>query len=316
MQKKVLITGITGFAGQYLQEALQAQGSYTIAGTYHSDRHNLEQEHVMYKKIDLTDAEVVAAYIKEYTPDFVYHLAALTSPAKSFTHPSETITNNVQAQVNILEAIRAVKLTQTRILVVSSAEVYGSVASEQLPVDENTPLRPSSPYAVSKVTQDFLGLQYNIAHKLPIVRVRPFNHIGPRQGVDFVVAAFAKKIAEIEKGMQPPILKVGNLEAKRDFTDVRDMVKAYILALEMGKAGDVYNIGSGVSYKIAEIAERLISMATVKITQEVDESLLRPSDTPDIRCDNTKFVTLTGWKPEYTLDQTLKETLDYWRSIV
>jgi GDP-4-dehydro-6-deoxy-D-mannose reductase len=200
--------------------------------------------------------------------------------------------------------------------VVASAEVYGCVKKEDLPIDEETPLNPTNPYAVSKLTQDFLGLQYHLSYGLKTLRVRPFNHVGPRQSPNFVVSTFAQKIVEIEKGKREPVLPVGNLQAKRDFTDVRDVVKVYSLLMEKGEFGEVYNIGSGVSYKIAEILEKLLSISKVKITVKVDKSLFRPIDDPDLVCDVTKVTKLTGWRPEIPIEKTLKDTLDYWRNII
>ena len=182
-------------------------------------------------------------------------------------------------------------------------------------MDENTAFRPTNTYAVSKIAQDFLGLQYYISYRLKIIRVRPFNHIGPRQSAGFVVSDFAKKIADIEKGRMDPILRVGNLQAKRDFTDVRDMVRAYNFLIEKGEFGEVYNIGSGVSYSISEILDILLSFSKIKIKVEIDHSLLRPEDAQDRLCDNKKFVELTDWKPSIPIEKSLKDTLDYWRNI-
>lgn len=320
MQKKVLITGVTGFAGSYLAELICKKNTHKVFGTYISDESlrnvSFFTDSLQLSKIDLTEREQVFGLIAEIKPDFVYHLAALASPGDSFKKPTETITNNVAVQVNIFEALKEAKLFDTKILVTSSADVYGAVSPKDLPIDENTSFHPTNPYAVSKITQDYLALQYFISYKMPIVRVRPFNHIGPRQSPSFVVASFAKKIAEIEKIGKDATLSVGNIETKRDFTDVRDMVRAYELALEKGEAGDVYNIGSGKSYKISEILQKLLSLSKVNITIDVDTSLLRPSETLNLVCDSTKFREQTGWKPELQLDQTLKETLDYWRAIV
>lgn len=320
MQKKVLITGISGFAGSHLAEYLVSQKKYTVSGTYLLDS-SLEHLSPLKNKItllktDLTDAIKVSQLIKITKPDLIFHLAALTSPANSFNRPAETIINNVTAQINLLEAIKNYELFNTRILIVSSADIYGKVAEKDLPIDEETKLNPANPYSVSKITQDFLGLQYFLSYNLKIIRVRPFNHIGPRQSPGFAVSAFAKKIAEIEKGKMKNTLSVGNLDAKRDFTDVRDMIQAYTLILEKGKIGDVYNIGSGVAYKMSDILKKLLSFSKIKIKTEVDETLLRPSDEPILLCDNHKIRETTGWSPKISLDQTLKDTLDYWRNIV
>ena len=318
--KKILITGISGFAGSFLAEYLVSQNKGKISGTYLEEASLGNIENVKTKvnlfKLNLTEEKKVFDTLREAKPDFIFHLAALTSPKASFDNPFETIQNNVKAQLNLLEVIRKFKLLNTRILVISSAEVYGIVEKKDLPIDEDTKLMPASPYAVSKITQDFLALQYFLSYGIKIIRIRPFNHIGPRQSPNFVVSAFAKKIAEIEKGKTDNILFVGNLDSKRDFTDVRDMVAAYSLAIEKGEGGEVYNIGSGKSYTISQILDKMLSLSKTKIKIRVDESLLRPSDNPDLVCDRTKFTNLAGWKPEILIDKTLKDTLDYWRNII
>ena len=310
--KKALVTGVTGFAGSFLSELLLEHG-YDVYGTSLSSPKDTPSLHVT--RLDLLDEKATEEYVKNVSPDVIFHLAALTSPAESFSNPSQTITNNITAEVNVLEAVRLNNLSP-RILIVSSAEVYGLVDSSDLPIDEETLLKPASPYAVSKIAQDFLGLQYNLSYNMDIVRVRPFNHIGPRQAPSFVVASFAKQIAEIEKKLIEPVIKVGNLDARRDFTDVHDMVRAYLLLLEQEKAGEVYNIGSGTSTKIADILDSLLALSTTKIEIKIDPARLRPSDTPDIYSDNTKIEEATGWKPQIPLAQTLEDTLNYWRESV
>ena len=316
--KKVFITGITGFAGSFLAEHIASQKDYEIFGSFLSDT-NLEntssvKEKVSLRQIDLRDSRKLQDLIKEIRPDFVYHLAALTSPADSFKNPAGFINNNTEAEVNLLEAIRVAGIFP-KVLIASSAEVYGEVAAGNLPIDEDTPLRPATPYAVSKIAQDFLGLQYFISYKIPVIRVRPFNHIGPRQAPNFVVSSFSKRIVDIERGKES-VMRVGNLMAKRDFTDVRDIVRGYLLLLEMGDPGDVYNIGSGKSYKISEILDKLLSMSNKDIKIEIDKQLLRPIDVPELVCDNKKIFQKTGWKPEIPIEKTLADTLDYWRSMV
>ncbi len=318
--KKVLITGLTGFAGSYLAEYLVAKKEYEVSGTYLFDDSLANvgtiKDRINLIKIDLSKEENVFKLVKDTSPSLIFHLAALTSPAESFSIPTETLLNNISLQIHLLEAVRQQNLLNTKILVVSSADIYGLVDSKDLPIDEETKLMPTSPYAVSKITQDFLGLTYFLSYNLKIIRVRPFNHIGPRQSPQFVVSSFAKQIAEIEKGKREPILKVGNLEAKRDFTNVKDIVRAYATVMEKGKIGEVYNIGSGTSYKISDILNKLVDIASCKIKIEKEEGLLRPSDNPDLICDATKFTKLTGWKPEISIDKTLKDTLDYWRNII
>lgn len=317
--KKVLITGASGFVGGYLCEYFLAQEKYEIFGSYNREEsleHSPIRGKINFKKIDLSDNDGVLNLFDKIKPEYVIHLAAASSPQQSFKDPIYTFSTNVNAQINLLEAIRKTNLAKTKILIISSCEVYGYVKKEDLPVGESTPLRPATPYAVSKLTQDYLALQYYIAYSLQCIRVRPFNHIGPRQSTRFVVSDFSKQIAEIEKGKREPILNVGNLEAKRDFTDVRDIVKAYYLLLQKGESGDVYNVGSGISYSAKDILDILMKLTTSKIAIKVDQQKMRPGDMPDIVCDNKKLVDLTGWKPEISLKQTLQDTLDYWRGIV
>ncbi|MCL5432887.1 MAG: GDP-mannose 4,6-dehydratase [Patescibacteria group bacterium] len=320
MLNKVLITGATGFAGSYLAEYLVKTKKYEITGTSFSisDFHNIRgiKKDINIVKVDLSKSLEVKELIEKTRPNLIFHLAALTSPADSFKNPVDTLTNNINAQVNLFEAIKDAKLVNSRILIISSADIYGKVAKEDLPIDEETKFMPTNPYSVSKIAQDYLGLQYFLSYGFKIIRVRPFNHAGPRQAPNFVIPSFAKKIAAIEKGKKEQVLKVGNLGAKRDFTDVRDMVRAYAYAIEKGKPGDVYNIGSGVSHTISSVLDELIAFSKTRIKIEVDSSLLRPSDEPELLCDNTKFNRLTGWKPEISITQTLKDTLDYWRNIV
>ena len=317
---KILITGITGFAGSYLAEYLVSKGEYDINGTYLLDSSLINVDKVKDKlnlvRVDLTSEKEVFYTVKKISPSIIFHLAALTSPADSYKNPSETLTNNISLQVNLFEAVRKSNLLDAKILVVSSADIYGKVKKEDLPIDEDTQLMPTSPYSVSKIAQDFLGLAYFLSYNLKIIRVRPFNHIGPRQSPQFVVSSFAKQIAEIEKGKREPILRVGNLDTKRDFINVKDIARAYVLAIEKGKYGEVYNIGSGKSYKIFDILSMLIDMSSRKIKIEKDESLFRPSDNRELLCDTRKFQKLTSWKPKISIEETLKDTLDYWRNII
>lgn len=315
--KKAFITGITGFAGSFLAENLVQKG-YETSGTYLTEESLINVKDIRPKiklrKVDLQKEAEVKTTIEQEKPDLIFHLAALTAPGESFKNPAEFINNNIAAQLNVFEAARSIGINPA-ILIISSAEVYGNVKASDLPIDENTELRPVNPYAVSKVAQDFLGLQYFLSYKLPIVRVRPFNHIGPRQSPSFVVSSFAKKIAEIEKGSEP-VLKVGNLNAKRDFTAVEDMVEAYAGVIEKGEPGEVYNIGSGKSVEIKYILDTLLSFSNKKITVEEDPSLMRPLDIPEFVCDFSKIKEKIAWTPQILIEDSLRRTLDYWRGIV
>ena len=311
--KTILITGATGFVGTYLATNLLSRHDCHVIGTSLSGK-STSQENLEIVTLNLLDGASVEKLIVEKKPDEIYHLAALSSPKQSFINPSETMTNNITAEVNILEALRKNNMQSTKVLITSSAEVYGLVSQDDLPIDENTALNPTNPYAVSKIAQDFLGLQYHLSYKLHVIRVRPFNHIGPGQTPQFVVAAFAKRIVDIEKGTLD-VLTVGSLDAKRDFTDVRDMIVAYELLMQKGVSGEVYNIGSGISHKISEILDILLSFVTKKITVQRDVNLLLTADNPELVCDPSKMKAITGWEPKISIQQTLKDTLDYWRNI-
>jgi GDP-4-dehydro-6-deoxy-D-mannose reductase len=266
-------------------------------------------------QLDLRDPKAVRALIDEVRPDEVYHLAAESSVAASYSDPWATIENNVRAQLNLLEAARACA-PSARILVVGSNEEYGAPVEGGLPLTEESPLRPGSPYAVSKLTQDFLGLQYALAHGLSVVRVRPFNHTGPGQSERFVVPAFASQIARIEAGQQEPVVRVGNLSAGRDFSDVRDIVRGYRLALLDGLDGEAYNLASGHSVSVRQVLDRLVSLSTVSVQVVVDPALLRPVDVPEVYGSAEKLHRAAGWEPRIPFEQTLADTLDYWREKV
>lgn len=308
---KALITGISGFAGTYLTESLIAEG-YEVFGVVKSNQlgNQVTKKGVLLYKGDLLDQAFTNMLISKVKPDLVFHLASFTSPAESFTRPYETIINNIGITINLLESLSG---TNAKILLVGSADEYGLVRPSETPVREDSPLRPTNPYAVSKISQDFLGLQYYLSKNMHVVRVRPGNHIGPGQRPDFVVAAFAKQIAEAEVGKKDSVIRVGNLEAIRDFTDVRDTVKAYILALLQGKSGEVYNLGSQKGLKIREILDKLIGLSKTRLTVEVDPSRRRSADTPKLIINTAKFRRLTGWKPKISMEQSLKDILDYWR---
>ena len=312
-KKRVLVTGINGFVGGYLTKELQKQ-DITLYGI---GRSPYPDSSFSYTSLDLLEYHKLHEYLLETKPDEIYHLASFASAKKSLEDPSLFLTNNSLVTLNLLEAIHAISDYSPRILLITSADIYGLVNPENLPIDENVPFRPINPYAVSKITQDYLGLQYVLSYKLDIIRVRPFNHIGPNQSEDFAVSHFAKQIAQIENGMSSsPTLKVGNLKAKRDFTDVRDVVKAYVLLMEKGKNGEAYNVGRGESISLEEILSILLSYASTSISVTQDPTLLRPLDIPELVCDYTKLKQDTGWNPTIPLAQTIKEILDYWKRVL
>lgn len=313
---KALITGVNGFVGGYLSDYLISQG-FEVYGTKLSNEpvNAYLSSQVKIFDIDITFEEQVNNVINSVQPDFIYHLAAQSSVALSWKKPQLTMLININGTINILEAVRQANL-KTRILLIGSSEQYGIIKPEEVPVNEQHSLQPANPYAISKISQELMAQQYIKSYGMDILLVRAFNHIGPRQTPAFVVADFAKRIAEMEKGKLPPSLLVGNLEAKRDFTDVRDIVRAYYGIMQKGQKGEIYNVGSGQCYRVKEILEILLSMSELDITVETDPQRLRPSDMPIIQCDNTKLKNITAWYPQYSLRDTLKDVLDYWRGMV
>ncbi len=312
---KILITGVTGFAGSHLADFALGRGGVEVFGTarWRSPSQNIEHvaDKITVIDADLRDASSIESLVADIKPDWIFHLAAQSYVVSSWKLPSETITTNIVGTVNIFEAVRRAKYSP-RILVACSSEEYGYVEPDEVPITEENPLRPLSPYGVSKVGQDLLSYQYFKSYGLDVVRTRAFNHTGPRRGRVFVCSNFAIQIIEAAKGLRPNV-SVGNLDAVRDFTDVRDTVRAYWLALEGAEAGEVYNICSGKGFSIREVLENLISISGADVKVQVEPERLRPSDVPLLVGDNTKFVERTGWRPEIPFDQTLSDILAYWR---
>lgn len=314
---RALITGAGGFVGGHLCDYLLAHTDWDLVGAVYPQQVTSQPQETRLRLIhaDLRDPEGVRALVDEVQPDHVFHLAAQAFVPASFADPWDTLENNIRAQLNLLEAVRRLG-GKVRVLVVGSNEEYGAPIPGDLPQTEESPLRPNSPYAVSKVAQDMLGLQYHLAHGIPVVRVRPFNHTGPGQSPRFVVSAFASQIARIEAGRQEPVLKVGNLEAARDFTDVRDIVRGYALALVQGQPGEVYNLASGKAYRISGVLDTLLEFSHAGIRVETDAERYRPVDVLEVYGSAAKLNRLTGWEPAYSFEQTLRDTLDYWRAQV
>jgi GDP-4-dehydro-6-deoxy-D-mannose reductase len=311
---KALITGISGFVGSHLAEYLLQTTDWAVAGTVFGPYKNIDTlcgELELYPA-ELSRLDVMTFILEQARPDVIFHLAAQPLVSASWRDPWATLETNIRMQLNVLEGVARVK-PDCRVLVVGTSEEYGLVSPDDLPVDEDTPLRPLSPYALSKVAQDLMGLQYFLTHKVHAVRVRPFNHIGPRQRVGFVAPDFASQIAAAELGLQPPLIEVGNLAARRDFSDVRDVVRAYVMLITHGEPGQVYNVGSGQSHSIQELLDTLVSMSRVPIEVRQNPERMRPSDIPDVVCDASRIRDRTGWQPTFTFEQSLRDIFEYWR---
>jgi GDP-4-dehydro-6-deoxy-D-mannose reductase len=314
---KALITGITGFAGSHLAEYLLAEHpGVEVFGTYRWRSRMDNVEHLRSKvkllEADLRDYTSMYNALERSRPDFIFHLAAQSFVPSSWTAPNETLTTNIAGQTNLFEAVRSLRIDPV-VQIACSSEQYGLVLPDEVPIKETNPLRPLSPYAVSKVAQDYLGYQYFQSYGLKAIRTRGFNHTGPRRGQVFVTSNFCSQVAAIELGLQEPVIRVGNIEAIRDFTDVRDMVRAYWLAVNHGKPGEVYNIATGHGIRISELLDRIIALANVEVKIEVDPERLRPSDVEILIGDSSKFRADTGWEPRIPFEQTVSDLLDYWR---
>jgi len=313
---RALITGITGFAGSHLAEHLLDEG-WEVFGIrrWRSPLVNVEHlmERIVLEFCDIQDPSAVRNTLDEVRPDAVFHLAAQSYVLTSWQQPTDTINCNITGELNVLEGLRALEMFDVRVQLACSSEEYGLVHADEVPIKESNPLRPLSPYGVSKVAQDLLGYQYNKSYNMPIVRTRAFNHTGPRRGEVFVASNFARQIAQIEKGRREPVMMVGNLEARRDFTDVRDTVRAYRLLVEKGEPGEVYNICTGKSITIQTLLDMLLEKSTVKVDVKQDPERMRPSDVMVLEGDNTRLVECTGWQPTIPLEKTLGDLLDWWR---
>ncbi|MCD6524991.1 MAG: GDP-mannose 4,6-dehydratase [Thermococcus sp.] len=313
--RQAFITGIAGFAGSYLAEFLLARG-YRVSGTI-LDRDKLSNiRHIAHSlqlyECDIRDAGRLLGVMSRAHADEIYHLAALVHIPTAHANPRLTLEVNVLGTLNLLEAVREC-CPRSRVLCVGSAGEYGQIQEGGLPISEAAPVRPVDPYGVSKASAGMLAYQYYKSFGMSIVQARAFNHIGPRQSPDFAIPSFAKQIAEIEVGISPPKISVGDLSAKRDFTDVRDVVNAYWRLVQRGVPGEVYNICSGRAVAIREVLERLLAMSPADVEIVKDSALLRPSDIPILVGDCSRLTAATGWAPRIPLEQTLKDVLEYWR---
>jgi GDP-4-dehydro-6-deoxy-D-mannose reductase len=311
---RCLITGATGFVGRHLADALAAAGHDVIGLAKSGGPQDGSVPFPLYS-IDLLDTAATEQALRTVDPEWVFHLAGFADTRESFEKPADAWTGNLTATQSLYTAVHRAK-SRARILYVSSGLVYGDTGQDESGFSEDAPLRPDSPYAASKAAADLLSYQQTRHPGLDIVRVRPFNHIGPGQSKNYAVANFARQIAEAESGKGPPVVQTGNLTAERDFTDVRDIARAYIRLLEVGRAGEVYNVGSGRTHRMRDILGRLITLALVPVTVEEKLDAARANDTTIVRADTRKLRAATGWEPRYSLEQTLTDVLDDWRARV
>lgn len=309
---RALVIGASGFVGDYLCKHLVDKG-YEVYATRHSNSEsiNTRLDNIKFYKLDIMDSDACENVLRDVKPQYIFNLAAVSSVGLSWREPAKTMEINIIGTLNVLEAVRKISIS-SKILIVGSSEEYGKVQPQDIPIKETQKLVSENPYGISKITQEMIAQLYYKTYGLQIYFVRAFNHIGPGQQLGFVVPDFAKQIAEIELGMKEPVIFVGNLEAKRDFTDVRDVVRAYEMIVNNGRCGEVYNVGSGKSIAIKEILNSLIRFCTKEINIVKDLSKMRPSDVPIIEASIDKIKTEVGWRPQISIEQTLFDTYQYW----
>jgi GDP-4-dehydro-6-deoxy-D-mannose reductase len=316
---KALVTGAGGFVGGHLLRHLRDRDpELSLFGTlYAASELNEAFSALRCETIqaDLTRPEVARDVVAQVRPDRVFHLAGQAYVPRSFEAPWETLETNIRGTLNLLDAVRQLH-PEARLLVVGSADVYGAGPGGDRALDESTPFMPSSPYSVSKIAQDMLAWQYTRAHGVFTVRMRPFNHIGPGQQTRFAISDWASQIAEAEAGKREPVVHVGNLSAARDFTDVRDVVRAYGLAIEEGEPGDVFNVCSGRAETMQRILEHMVQRSKVHVEIRTDPARFRPIEIPMLRGDYGALAARTGWRPEIPLERSLDDVLDEWRARV
>lgn len=310
--KKAMIIGAAGFVGGYLIDHLKDDVNWEVYGTK-LEIEKIERKDIEIYNLDILEKKEIIELFERIKPDYIFNLAAQSSVSLSWKNPILTIDINIKGIINILEAVREIKQYNPKIILIGSSEEYGNVKEDEIPVKEENNLRPGNIYAVTKICQNMIGKIYSAAYGMDIVNIRAFNHIGPKQAPIFVVSDFCKQVTEIEKGLREPIIYTGNLEAERDFTDVRDIVRAYSALALNGKKGETYNVGSGKAISIKEILNIILKNSTKSIEIRRDEKRYRPIDIPIIKADIEKLKEVTDWKPEMLLEESIKEILDYWR---
>lgn len=310
-----LIIGGAGFVGKYLVRHLLELGHEAIVTKLPSEKIGNAMEDAKFYDLDILNKEAVSELLDETLPDLIFHLAAQSSVSRAWNNPQQTIDVNVKGSTNVLDGIRSMG-KKSRILLVGSGEEYGSVLPSEIPVRETNSLRPDNVYAATKACQNMIGRIYAQAYGMDLVMVRAFNHIGPDQSPVFAAADFCRQTALIEAGMQDAVIRVGNLEARRDFTDVRDVVRAYALLAEQGQAGETYNVGSGHAVSIGDVLKLVLEQSAVKIQVEVDKQRLRPVDVPVMEADVRKVWRDVGWKAQIRLEQTIEDMVEYWRKVI
>ena len=309
--KKALIIGAAGFVGSYLIDHIQKHCIWSIVVTkMPQERLTLQGADVC--DLDIMDPAAITELLEEKRPDYIFHLAAQSSVAVSWKNPGLTVDVNIKGSLNVLDAVRKLDY-KPRVLLIGSGEEYGHLRQDEVPVGEENVLRPGNIYAATNACQNMLGAIYARAYGMDVLMVRAFNHVGPNQSPVFVVADFCRQAAEIELGMREPVIRVGNLSARRDFSDVRDVVRAYAALMEKGKAGETYNVGAGKAVEIRRILDMILSLAKKEIRVETDPARMRPVDVPVIEADIRKLQACTGWRTEIPLEKTIEETLNYWR---
>lgn len=314
---RVLVTGITGFAGRHLARALLDLDGVELHGAARGGESPSIRQILgtrgRFHTCDVAQAENLEGVVRSVRPDRIFHLAGYAHAGQSFQEQAAAWQGNLNGTLNLLNAVGKI-VPEARVLFVGSGLIYGEPDPPGVPQAESAVLRPASPYAASKAAADLACYQATRAPGLDVVRARPFNHFGPGQSPQYAIAHFAQQIAEIEARKQPAILETGSLQAQRDLSDVRDVVAAYLLLMQKGRKGEAYNIGAGQAVSMQSIVDELCAQARVKVEVRTKESLMRPNDTPIICADAAKIRNEIGWKPAYTLDQSLADTLAYWRA--